>query len=166
MSEKAEVLRGIRQSLGDEFARTRRTLADLMENAGLTEQEVVEAIDSRVDLPRDLLPEEREALEFVLQHAEDEERDVLLSQVPRVRVVGHCACGCATVYLEVDERAEPASAARSPLRSEVEALSPDGDPIGGVLVFIEEGRLASLEVYSYEDPISPIPPREQLRATG
>lgn len=32
----------------------------------------------------------------------------------------------------------------------------------GAVAFLNEGHLSGLEIYSYEDPISPFPPRDRL----
>jgi hypothetical protein len=49
-------------------------------------------------------------------------------------------------------------AVSSPLPNEADVIGPDGENIGGVLVFVKDGRLSSLEVYSNtERPINPLP---------
>jgi hypothetical protein len=35
-------------------------------------------------------------------------------------------------------------------------LDPDGEPIGGVVLWVEDGLLSSIEVYWYDSPI-PLP---------
>jgi len=112
--------------------------------------------------PRPLRPEERAALSAVLNYADFDGRDALLAQVDSARVVGYCGCGCATVLLAV-ESAAPASSSGSPIPNEATIIGADGDPLGGLLVFLEDGYLATLEVYSYDDPISPFPPMERLK---
>jgi hypothetical protein len=44
----------------------------------------------------------------------------------------------------------------------VSIYDPDGEFIGGVLVWIEDGYLSGIEIWWMDEPISPIPPREQL----
>ena len=102
------------------------------------------------------------ALSAVLNYADFDGRDALLAQVDSARVVGYCGCGCATVLLAV-ESAAPASSSGSPIPNEATIIGADGDPLGGLLVFLEDGYLATLEVYSYDDPISPFPPMERLK---
>jgi hypothetical protein len=112
--------------------------------------------------PRPLQPEERAALLALLNNADFEGRDALLAQVDAARVVGFCGCGCATVDLSV------ASALTTPIvaqhiPNEAVVLGDDGEAIGGVLVFVKDGYLSSLEVYEYGGgPISPFPPVERL----
>lgn len=93
----------------------------------------------------------------LLGHAEFDGRDGLLEQIDTARVVGRCGCGCATVDLEVT--GPPVTeAVSSPLPNEANVIGPDGKEIGGVLVFVKNGKLSTLEVYSYtERPISPLP---------
>jgi hypothetical protein len=113
--------------------------------------------------PRPLRPEESAALLALLNHADFDGRDSLLAQVDFARVVGYCGCGCATVDLAVDSAA-PASSSGSPIPNEATVLGADGEPIGGVLVFVRDGYLTSLEVYDYGGvPISPFPPTSRLR---
>ena len=49
--------------------------------------------------------------------------------------------------------------------NEAQVLGSDGEPVGGVLIFVKDGYLASLEVYAYEDRISPFPPVDRLDLT-
>jgi hypothetical protein len=113
--------------------------------------------------PRPLRAEERAVMLALLNHADFEGRDEFLSQVGRTRVIGRCACGCATVVLAVDA-SRPQAAVASPIPIEATVLALDGQGIGGVLLFAADGRLSELEVYSFTDePISAFPPPEQLR---
>ncbi|WP_238220047.1 hypothetical protein [Tsukamurella pulmonis] len=76
--------------------------------------------------------------------------DELRAQLPTLRVNPErsCRCGCGTVDLVADRALTPA-AATSPLPVGAE-ISGDGDiPLGGMIVFLLDGYLASLEVYSY-----------------
>lgn len=113
--------------------------------------------------PRSLQPEESAALLTVLNYADFEGRDALLNQVDATRVVGFCGCGCATVDLAVDAAPSTTGMAH-PIPNEAVVLDTDGDAIGGVLVFVRDGYLASLEVYDFGGvPISPFPPADRLR---
>jgi hypothetical protein len=58
-------------------------------------------------------------------------------------------------------RPPPPRRASSPNGAAV--LGEDGDEIGGVLVLVDAGRLATLEVYSFGDPIAAFPPTDRLR---
>jgi|NGEPerStandDraft_6_1074524.scaffolds.fasta_scaffold30312_2 hypothetical protein len=113
--------------------------------------------------PRPLQPEERAALLALLNYADFDGRDALLDQVDTARVVGFCGCGCATVEIAVDA-APSATSVAHPIPNEAVVLDEDGDAIGGVLVFVREGYLASLEVYDFNGvPISPLPSTDRLR---
>ncbi len=39
----------------------------------------------------------------------------------------------------------------------------DGEPIGGLLLFVDDGRLSGLEVYSIADDPLPVPLPERVR---
>lgn len=113
--------------------------------------------------PRPLNPAERNALLQLLNYADFEGRDALLEQADAVQVVGRCGCGCATVELAVDA---PPSAASipSPIPNEATVLGKDRQAIGGLLVFVKDGRLSELEVFSLgNDPIRTFPPSERLK---
>ena len=46
--------------------------------------------------------------------------------------------------------------------NDLTVLDANGEPIGGVIVFLDDGYLALLEVYSYDRPISPFPEVDRL----
>ena len=76
----------------------------------------------------------------------------LREQMPFARVVGRCRCGCATVDLAVDHSvAEPARGVRSPIPAEAEVRNEDEEHLGGIIVFLKDGYLSLLEVYSFGD---------------
>jgi hypothetical protein len=113
--------------------------------------------------PRPLQPEERAALLAILNYADFDGRDALLDQVDAARVVGFCGCGCATVDLAVESEPSTTRVAY-PIPNEAVVLDDEGAAIGGVLVFVSEGYLASLEVYDYGGvPINPFPPTERMK---
>jgi hypothetical protein len=94
--------------------------------------------------PRVLSPAEEELLRWVVQHSAAEPKPYL-EQIPKLRVVGYCGCGCPTVDLAL------ASTARSeaigyPI-AEADGHSPEGVYVG-VIVFANDGVLSMLEVYS------------------
>src|SRR5579864_3780467 len=112
--------------------------------------------------PRPLEPDELRILTLLL--AEDfAGADELRAQLPFVRVVGRCTCGCATVELEVaHERSAPAGRRQSPIPSEAQVRDAADEPAGGVLIFLKNGWLAGLEIYSYGDPIPAWPADDRL----
>ena len=65
-----------------------------------------------------------------------------------------CTCGCGTIDLHVPVPGMPA-AVRSRVPVEAAVLAADGSPAGGVLLFVDEGVLSGLEVYSFgEAPLA------------
>ena len=101
----------------------------------------------------------------VLAHHDFDGRDALLAQVDAAHVVGYCGCPCASVSLSVD-RSSPAAPAgtRSTLPNEATVLNADGEGIGDVIVFHDDGYLSFLEVYAFGfEEISPFPSLDRLR---
>ncbi len=88
----------------------------------------------------------------------------LRAQVPHTRVVGRCACGCATVDLAVDRVSTPPAldCPGSPIPAEAVVLGDDGQPVGGVIAFLDGGYLSMLEIYSHDAPIRQWPSQERL----
>jgi len=85
-------------------------------------------------------------------------------QQAHARVVGRCQCGCATVDLAVDvSSAPPALGVPSPIPAEAEVVGEGDQPVGGVIVFLKDGYLSGLEIYSYGEPIRAWPPAGSLR---
>jgi hypothetical protein len=71
----------------------------------------------------------------------------LRAQVDSAVVSGTCACGCPSVDLVVEGDVPLAAvSSRTPVNAEV-----DGVLGGGLIVFVNEGRLSGLEYYSVED---------------
>jgi hypothetical protein len=65
-----------------------------------------------------------------------------------------CECGCVTIDLHVPDGL-PVSSAASPAPLEGTVVDAEGEPIGGVLIFVEHGRLAGLEVYALDESARP-----------
>jgi hypothetical protein len=152
----------LRTTPAGELASRRAQLQAAAEADGMGPQDIREVLDSRPDLPRPLLVEERATLMAVLTHADFDGRDGLLVQAETAQVVGHCGCGCATVHLQVDRETAPALRTASPLPNQPWVLDASGKEIGGVIVFLEDGYLSLLEVYAFDQPISPFPPIGRL----
>lgn len=131
--------------------------------AGLGPEEIGEVINSRPELPRPLLEEERDTLMALLNYADFDGRDALLVQAESARAEWLCGCGCATVNLQVDPGARSAGQTYRPIPNEADVLDGEGESIGGVIVFADEGYLSNLEVHWYFEPISPFPPLDRLR---
>lgn len=73
-------------------------------------------------------------------------------QAESAQVVRRCDCGCATIDLAVaDDVPLAVVTSRTPVNADVDDLVG-----GGLIVFVDEGRLSCLEIYAAEDPV----PRE------
>jgi hypothetical protein len=110
-----------------------------------------------------LLPEERATLLALLNYADFDGRDALLEQVDSVRADWYCGCGCATVTLSVDPAAPSARRTYRPIPNWANVVDVNGEVIGGVVVFADDGYLSNLEIFDYEESISPFPPLERLQ---
>ena len=136
------------------------------EAAGFSAEEIQEILNSRADLPRALLPQERDALLLSIVSLDGPARAAAQAQVAAAKVRGYdCPCPCASVALVVDKTKVPPVNVRPSdycVFGDVSIYDPDGEFIGGVHVGIKNGYLSDIEVWWMDEPISPIPPREQL----
>ena len=107
---------------------------------------------------RRLSPEEQ-AVILALLTQDFPGADELRAQVPSAVVIGHCACGCATVDLRVE--AGPRALA-SPVQDGVLISAGVRGRSDGVLLFVEDGRLSCLEISSVEDEPAMLPRPEDL----
>jgi hypothetical protein len=110
---------------------------------------------------RPLTGNERALLDALLRH-EFPGVNELRVQARQTSASPGCTCGCGTLDLHVPDTA-PRSSASSPVPVEGTVVGADGEPIGGLLLFVEDGRLSSLEVYSLVDDPLPMPLRERVR---
>ncbi|MCC5579593.1 hypothetical protein IMZ11_28585 [Microtetraspora sp. AC03309] len=85
--------------------------------------------------------------------------DELRAQVPSAVVSGRCACGCATVDLGAGTGPR---ALTSPVQDGVLISADVRGRSDGVLLFVEEGHLSCLEVYSIKDEPATLPQPEDL----
>ncbi|MGW4469990.1 hypothetical protein ACWENQ_09975 [Nonomuraea sp. NPDC004354] len=105
------------------------------------------------------LSEEEQAVILALLAQDFPGVDELRAQVPEVIVLRRCGCGCATRDLG------PGTARRSdasPVRDGVlvsASVTGCGD---GVLLFVKDGYLSCLEVYSLDDDPAPLPRVQDL----
>ena len=79
----------------------------------------------------------------------------LRQQVAGAKVVGRCDCGCPTIYLLPDPSAPSAPVAGPLAPAELRVMPVGEGPPGEVLLFIEAGRVASLEYVFYDDGTPP-----------
>jgi hypothetical protein len=131
---KADVIGLLTNTPTEEFLARRGELGDAAHAAALTTEEINAALEARTDLPRPLLPNERDTLLALLRVADFPGRDQFVLQVDSATVTGYCPCPCATVDLDVDrtvprgphfpERTIPTSAT---------VLDAAGELIGGII---------------------------------
>lgn len=123
--------------------------------------------DLRAKINRELTATESDLLAWVVEHSADDPHP-FLTQIPNLRVVGRCSCGCPTIELALSRRPHPREIVAQ-LVAEADGNSPEGIPVG-VLVFAKDGVLSELEVYSRSgegpfslpspDALSPAPPEQ------
>ena len=88
-------------------------------------------------------------LAFMLS-TEDPRMEPLREQASAAHVTGMCKCGCATIDLEVDR--SKARAARGLSRPAIDSTSyerSDPEHVRELILFLDDGWLASLEVVYY-----------------
>lgn len=117
------------------------------------------------EVDRTLTDEERLLIEWLLKNG-NEEASSLLSQLPEARVVGLCACGCASIDLAVGGR-------RGSIKNGMHVVSDfcwrsSEGFLFGAFVFTSEGLLGGLDLWSIDGQATPtvLPRPEQLRPYG
>jgi hypothetical protein len=116
------------------------------------------AYDAVMPMDRPLTSPERAILDFLLT-AEFQGRAALRAQVDHARASGRCPCGCATVDLAVDRTAAPPAQVSE--RMVADAMSRDGEY--GLLLFVDDGYLSSVEIYgNVADPPPEFPPPSEF----
>ena len=106
-----------------------------------------------VDLPRPVNREESELLEAFLGH-DFSGVEALRGQTRGLLAKRGCKCGCGTIDLLPQGPDLPRSSARNPVEVSGQVRDPDGTFVGGVVLWLEDGLLSSLEVYWYDSPIA------------
>jgi hypothetical protein len=99
---------------------------------------------------RPLTTTERALLDALLDDEFDGVAELRV-QAPHASASTGCECGCVTIDLHVPDDL-PISSAAGTASIEGTVVDGDGTPLGGALLFIEDGRLAGLEVHSLEEP--------------
>ena len=84
------------------------------------------------------------------------------SQLDWVHAKRGCTCGCGTIELVITQDGLPRSDASSPAPVEGLITDSSGNVIGGLILFVVDGYLASLEVYSYDIEPLPLPALEAV----
>ena len=105
--------------------------------------------------PRPLTAKESALLDALLSEDFDGV-EALRVQAASVLARSGCSCGCGTIEL-VPQGDPPLSEAVSPVPVEGTATDGAGGPNGGLLLFVREGLLNSLEIYSFGEEPLPLP---------
>jgi hypothetical protein len=102
--------------------------------------------------PRPLTIAERSIIDALLTRT-FEGVEELREQMRTARVVGRCDCGCPTIDIEPDADA-PTAPLDGPLAPVEGRIAPEGNgPPGEVILFIDAGRVTSLEYVFYGDTV-------------
>jgi hypothetical protein len=104
----------------------------------------------RATLDRPATQHERDIIRSLLEHG-DPQYLQLASQIESLRVVSKCTCGCPTIDFALE--GDPPSRKGARLISDFVATVDDQDV--GVLLFENDGKLSSLEVYSFAGSVKP-----------
>jgi hypothetical protein len=115
----------------------------------------------RDDSWRPLTDQERSLLTAILDQPFPESRD-LLAQVEVAEAQRGCDCGCGTINLRVDGDAGPVTLNSSLAPGEAEVFSETGEPEGGLILFVRDGYVTCLEIYSHGEPAA-LPPVDRIR---
>lgn len=161
-NEREAALGQLLETPAAELAARRAQIQARAEAAGFSAEEIQDILNSRADMPRALLPEEREALLLSCESLDGPTYEALHAQVAAAKVSEYnCACPCAGVGLVVDRTKAPPVWTDSPF-GDVSIYDPNGEFIGGAMAWLDDGYLAGLEIWWVHEPISPIPTGDQL----
>ena len=95
-------------------------------------------------MERAISPNEVEIVNWLLDHALVDVTDYRLDLVEELRVVGRCACGCASLYFEPEGQRGKVQMLADEL-----AMYPDGQQAGLILWGCED-KIVWLEMYDFE----------------
>jgi hypothetical protein len=87
----------------------------------------------------------------------------LREQLLEARIVPSCSCGCGSIAFVFDDHATAPPKVSTLFPIEGEILDDGGNVIGGLLLFVRDGRLDDIDVYSYNSDPLPLPDVERLR---
>lgn len=114
----------------------------------------------RSDHPRPLLDQERALITGFLAH-DLVGVEELREQATHLSARRGCDCGCGTIEFVMDAVDVPRSTAAGPLPIHATVRDADGNEVGGLILFVRDGLLESLEIYSHDDPL-PLPPADRV----
>ena len=107
---------------------------------------MVEANHYRVTDNRPLTTDERILLEWLIANG-SRSAATYAPQIPLVRVVSRCSCGCPTIDLAVDGKHVRGG---SELVADFVGKSPEGIQVG-VILHCRAGQISELEVYAIDE---------------
>ena len=111
---------------------------------------------------RHLTDTERAALDAMLLLEFDGVAE-LRKQAQHARARRSCGCGCGTIALEVDKTAAPRSSTDHGVAPVDADFGDETEETGGLILFLDDGWLAELEVwYVGDDPVA-MPDASKLR---
>lgn len=95
-------------------------------------------------MERAITPNEVKVVNWLLDHALVDVTGYRLHPVEELRVVGRCACGCASLYFEPEGQRGKVQMLADEL-----AIYPDGQQ-AGLILWGREGKIVWLEVYDFQ----------------
>jgi hypothetical protein len=111
----------------------------------------------------DRIPAAAATLLTALLKGDEPVHRALRAQIPHLRITGRCTCSCASIDLGLDRTAVAGAPVDEAIVADATVLDPDGEPMGGALVFAFDGYLSHLEVYAWEDEqITELPSPDRL----
>jgi hypothetical protein len=119
--------------------------------------------ESTTNDDRELTPEERQLLQWMLEHGGSDAAQYLRA-VDQLRVTTfRCPCGCASINFRVPGYDGPSGGIRPIAEFEVR----DGEEVSGAFVYVQSGQLGGIEVYGCTgDAPNRLPSPSQLQPWG
>lgn len=114
----------------------------------------------RTEQPSPLSSDERAPLDGFLSQEFPGVQE-LRQQAQHITAKKGCNCGCGTIEFVHDERPATRSPATNPVPVDAPVVASDGSDLGGLILFVRDGLLQSLEVYSHSEPL-PLPKPGQV----
>jgi hypothetical protein len=111
---------------------------------------------------RPLTAVERSLLEAIIARVGDPESGMLRSQLEVAQAQSGCPCGCGTIDIVLPDDITASTLTGGGVVVEGDVLDDAGQPVGGLLLFVDDGRLHDLEIWSVGEPLE-LPPVERTR---
>jgi hypothetical protein len=83
----------------------------------------------------------------------EQESRILRSQLEVAQAQSGCPCGCGTIDIVPPDGITASARTGAGVLVEGDVLDEAGQTIGGLLLFLDEGRLHDLEVWSMGEPL-------------